>query len=157
MESVITCRFRILIFLMLMMQISPASAQHPKKSISPEEKTVLQTEKSRFKAMVERDLETLNLIISDDLIYIHSNGSVDTKASFIEAISSGKRSYDEITMEDSQIRVYGSVGIINSKCTYHRRNAENRSNNLKLLYTSVYARVDDAWKHVSWQSFKLSD
>lgn len=121
------------------------------------EELVLLTEKDRFRAMVNNDLSTLEMIISDDLVYIHSNGSVDNKTSFIAAIKNGTRSYDDITMEETKVRVYDSVGIINGKCTYHRRSAEGTPNNLTLLYTSVYVLVSEKWRHVSWQSFKISE
>ena len=119
------------------------------------EDSVLQAEKTRFKAMVDEDLAMLDQVISEDLVYIHSNGSVDTKATYIGAISDGSRSYDDITIDNPRVRVYGDVGIINASCTYHRTSSEGRPNNLTLRYTSVYARLDGRWQHVSWQSFKV--
>ena len=123
--------------------------------IQAAEDPVLQAEKTRFKAMVDKDFEVLDQVISEDLVYIHSNGSVDTKASFIMPLKEGTRSYDDITIDDPKVRVYGDVGIINATCTYHRQTAEGRPNNLTLRYTSVYAKIDGRWQHVSWQSFKV--
>lgn len=119
------------------------------------EDSVLQAERTRFKAMVDKDLAMLDQVISEDLVYIHSNGSVDTKATYIGPISDGSRSYDDITIDSPRVRVYGDVGIINASCTYHRTSSEGRPNNLTLRYTSVYARLDGRWQHVSWQSFKV--
>lgn len=117
--------------------------------------SVLQAERNRFRAMVERDFDILDNLIGEDLVYIHSNGSSDTKESFIGAITDGSRLYDDITISDPKVRVYGSVGIINATCTYHRTSSEGRPNNLTLRYTSVYAKIDQRWQHVSWQSFKV--
>ena len=125
--------------------------------LSVEQQEVLGVEKMRFKAMVEKDLNTLKDIIHDDLVYIHSNGSTDTKASFIEAIEMGKRFYEDITIRKEKIRIYGITGIINAQCTYHRTMPDGKPNNLSLYYTSVYVRNDGHWKHVSWQSFRLPD
>lgn len=122
-----------------------------------DEDQVLQAEKSRFKAMVDGDHQSLEQIIHPDLVYIHSNGEVDTKETFISGIRDGSRKYDDITMDESQVRVYGEVGIINSKCTYHRTTPEGRANNLSLFYTSVYAMIEGRWQHVSWQSYRLPD
>ncbi len=118
--------------------------------------SVLEAEKMRFRAMVERDFSALDQVIHEDLVYVHSNGSTDTKASFIGAIETGTRSYDNITIEDPKVRVYGDVGILNATCTYHRKAEDGTSNNLSLYYTSVYAWLDGRWQHVSWQSFRLS-
>jgi ketosteroid isomerase-like protein len=118
-------------------------------------KEVLETEYARFHAMIDKDSEGLDRIIHEDLVYIHSNGSVDSKKSFIEAISSGARYYDDIIVKGAQVRIYGKVGIINGSCTYQRKTEEGSLNNLSLSYTSVYTKIKGTWKQVSWQSFRL--
>jgi hypothetical protein len=115
---------------------------------------VLQIELQRFQAMVDRDIEFLEHVISEDLYYIHSNGEVDSKEQFIGPIASGERSYDDITMDNPQIRIYENTAIINAACTYHRTGADGVPNNLTLLYTNVYIKKGGGWKMVSWQSFK---
>jgi ketosteroid isomerase-like protein len=125
--------------------------------LKTDEEEVLEAEKRRFAAMVSKDFGALELLINDDLYYLHSNGKTDTKESFIEAIRNGSSSYDNITIDESQVRVYGSLGIINAKCTYYRKNKKGENNNLRLHYTSAYAYLDDRWQHVSWQSFRLTE
>ncbi|MBK8503497.1 MAG: nuclear transport factor 2 family protein [Saprospiraceae bacterium] len=137
--------------------ITLESVPTPNLVVSEDGNEVLMAEKSRFKAMVDRDLVTLDQVISEDLVYIHSNGSIDTKESYIAAIEDGSRAYNDITMKDAQVRTYGEVGIINAKCTYHRTTPEGRADNLSLFYTSVYAKIDGRWQHVSWQSFKMTE
>ncbi|NND07880.1 MAG: nuclear transport factor 2 family protein [Saprospiraceae bacterium] len=134
---------------------APIDDHHNEAGTLTTKDEVLAAEKSRFAAMVAKDLTALDKLIHDDLYYVHSNGSVDGKSEFIEAISSGKRYYNAITIEDPMVRVYGTTGIINAKCVYHRTNKEGKQNNLKLHYTSVYAKIDDRWQHVSWQSFRM--
>ncbi|MEK6478821.1 nuclear transport factor 2 family protein [Catalinimonas sp. 4WD22] len=63
---------------------------------------VLEAEKSRFLAMINEDFDFLENIIDDQLVYIHSNGNVDSKDSFINAIREGKTSYDDIKLEESK-------------------------------------------------------
>jgi hypothetical protein len=88
-------------------------------------------------------------------VYIHSNGSTDTKTSFIESIKDGSRSYDDIKIEKADVRIYhGKTGIINGECTYYRKTKEGGDNNLLLRYTSVYIKQKKHWQQVSWQSFK---
>lgn len=133
--------------------INPLHIAHQSSTANKE---VLAAEKSRFAAMVAKDFVALDQIIHEDLYYIHSNGSVDTKATFIGALKDGNRHYDDITIDQSSVRVYGEVGIINAKCTYHRTDDQGEKNNLRLHYTSVYAKLDGRWQHVSWQSFKIA-
>lgn len=117
---------------------------------------VLAVEKSRFQAMVKKDFDQLDKLIGEDLYYLHSNGAVDTKESFINAIKEGKSYYDEITIEQAKTRKYGNTAIINGECTYHRKNQDGSPNNTQLRYTSVYVKQKGQWRLVSWQSFKIS-
>ncbi len=115
---------------------------------------VLQLELQRFQAMVDKDIEFLEHVISEDLYYIHSNGNVDNKEQFIDPIAAGERSYEDITLDNPQVRIYGNTAIINATCTYHRTGEDGLPNNLTLLYTNVYVRKSGRWKMVSWQSFR---
>jgi ketosteroid isomerase-like protein len=141
------CHFFILIALFAC--AGPPNGQDPSAS------EVLELEKKRFRAMVEGDVNFLQEVISEDLYYIHSNGEVDTKDSFIGPIANGDRRYDNISIETSKVRLYGNTAIINGECTYHRKNPDGAPNNLRLKYTNVYVKMDGNWKMVSWQSFKM--
>ncbi|CAN5378414.1 hypothetical protein BH23BAC1_BH23BAC1_49810 [soil metagenome] len=114
------------------------------------EKEILAIEQARFDAMVKADINRLNELISDDLYYIQSNGSVDTKESFIKGIEDGSRSYDHIEINEAKVRVYDNSAIINGICTYHRKNEKGQADNLKLKYTDVYIKKDDKWQMVTW-------
>ena len=45
---------------------------------------VQQLEDARYAAMVSKDIETLDRLLDDKLIYMHSTGLADTKASYID-------------------------------------------------------------------------
>nr|WKN39003.1 nuclear transport factor 2 family protein [Tunicatimonas sp. TK19036] len=120
------------------------------------ESSILALEKSRFDAMVRKDINKLNSLISDDLCYVHSNGKVDTKESFIGAIEAGSSSYDDITVEKANVRIYENTAIINGECTYHRKKEDGSPDNVQLRYTNVYVKQNGEWQMVSWQSYRIS-
>jgi ketosteroid isomerase-like protein len=120
------------------------------------ETSILDIEKKRFEAMVNKDIQKLKEVIGDDLVYIHSNGNVDTKESFINAIEEGRSSYDNITIDEAEVRTYGNTAIINGICTYYRKNQDGNPNNLQLRYTNVYVKQKGKWQMVSWQSYRMS-
>jgi uncharacterized protein (TIGR02246 family) len=121
-----------------------------------DDREVARTEERRFQAMVERDFAALDRLLGDDLHYIHSDGSTDTKASFIAALREGTRSYPRITIDDLMVRVYhGNTAVLTGECTYHRTGPDGQPNNLRLLYTNVYVKRDGRWEMVSWQSHRL--
>lgn len=116
---------------------------------------MLETEKRRFAAQVTKDYAVLDRIIADDLYYIHSNGNIDTKASFIGGMKEGKRSYEGIVIDTINVRIYHrNTAVINGECTYLRTSADGQPDNLRLRYTDVYIRRGKDWQMVSWQSFR---
>ncbi len=140
---------RLILFILSMPVFLSCSAQFALRA------KVLEVEKHRFSALVTKDYATLERTLSDDLVYIHSNGSTDTKTSFIQAIKEGTRSYDDIKIEKADVRIYHHrTGIINGECTYYRKTKEGEDNNLQLRYTAVYIKGKKQWQLVSWQSFK---
>lgn len=123
---------------------------------SRDEAAVLAAEQARFAAQVNKDYAALDRLIGDDLFYQHSNGELDTKASFIQGIKDGKRSYDDIKIEESKVRVYGKTAVINAVCMYYRKDAAGNPNNLHLRYTDVWVKRNGGWQLVSWQSHRLN-
>ncbi|WPP51470.1 nuclear transport factor 2 family protein [Catalinimonas niigatensis] len=120
------------------------------------EDEVLDMEKSRFQAMINEDFDFLEKLIDDQLVYIHSNGNIDSKASFINAIREGKTSYDDIKLEESKVRIYDKTAIINGLCVFHQKNPDGSPRQTRLRYTNVYVKQKGNWKMVSWQSYKMS-
>ena len=54
---------------------------------------VLQAEQSRRLALLAGDLERLDALLSPQLVYIHSSGGQDSKASYLEHMRSGSLKY----------------------------------------------------------------
>ena len=50
-------------------------------------------EDRRYAAMVDADLDTLDDLLADDVIYTHSDASVDTKTSYLDMLRSGRLVY----------------------------------------------------------------
>ena len=48
---------------------------------------IIALEDRRIEAMTKGDVQALEEILADDLIYTHTTARIDTKSSFIEAIS----------------------------------------------------------------------
>ena len=57
------------------------------------ENEILGLEDKRFAAMVARDFAALEKMVHDELLYTHSSGVTDTKASWLESMKSGKVKY----------------------------------------------------------------
>ena len=64
------------------------------------------------KAMVEPDSVTLSKLVSPDLSYGHSSAAIDTKASFIRTLVSGRIDFTSIDLSDQTIKISGDNAIV---------------------------------------------
>ena len=70
---------------------------------------IISLEDRRIEAMTKGDVQTLEEILADDLIYTYTTARIDTKSLFIEAISSGRSRYRSVELEDVQVRHFGHI------------------------------------------------
>ena len=114
--------------------------------------TIHDLEAKRQQAMLAADQEALRSLLADDLTYTHASGVEDTKASFLGAISSGKK-YLAIDRTEEHIRVYGTVAVVTGRVSIHTQWAPAAPSTAKLLFTDVWTRqADGRWQVVAWQS-----
>jgi hypothetical protein len=108
--------------------------------------------------MTQNDLEVLEQILGDDLIYTHSSAKVDNKSQYMADLRAGVVRYNTIKPEDVKVRLYsgGNMGIITGKATVEVT-VNGKVSEMNLRYTDVYARRKGKWQMVSWQSTRLAE
>jgi len=110
----------------------------------------------RFEANVNADAKTLGQLLDDGLEYVHSNGELDSKQSFIESLTSGRRDYAKSEAEIESIRILGDVAIIRGKAKVTVIDA-GTSRDLHIGYTDVWVWKDGRWQMTAWRSARLPD
>ncbi|MBL7792034.1 MAG: nuclear transport factor 2 family protein [Saprospiraceae bacterium] len=117
--------------------------------------TISDSEDMRFNAQVKKDTVLLRRILSDDLVYIHSNALVETKSDFLHSISTGNITYNSMQPEPGRaIRNYGKTGISNG-IVQVKGLIQGKPFEVRLRYTAVYVKQKKTWRLVSWQSTKI--
>jgi len=115
------------------------------------EKEILSLEDRRFGAMIARDFAALEKLVHDELLYTHSSGLTDTKASWLESMKSGKTKYRSASCTERKVRVLGEVALVTGRAAIEAEiNGQPRS--LRLLFLNAWARTPQGWKFVAWQS-----
>ena len=115
------------------------------------DKEILELEDKRFAAMVARDFGALEKMVHDELLYTHSSGVTDTKASWLESMKSGKTRYKSASCSDRQVRFFGEVALVRGKAAIEAEiNGQPRS--LKLFFLNAWTRTPQGWKFAAWQS-----
>ena len=111
-------------------------------------------EAARFKANVDADAKVLGQLLDDGLEYVHSNGEVNTKAEFIESLTSGKRDYVATTFEIQGVRILGDVAIIRGTAKVTVAD-HGQSKDLDLGYTDIWVWKDKRWQMTAWRSARM--
>ena len=115
---------------------------------------VLAQENRRFELMIKADTAALRAILSDDLVYLHSNALQENKTDHLNALGARKLSYSKMQRENAAVRFYGRTALVNG-----RLNAAGVLNgnpfDIKLLYTAVYLKKRDRWLLLNWQSTRI--
>jgi uncharacterized protein (TIGR02246 family) len=126
-----------------------AGAQN--KAANPAEQAILKLEQQWVDAVVKADAAALEKIYTDDLIYTHSSGTVDTKASYIDSLKTGKAKYESIERDDIKVRFYGDTAIV----TCHSVIKVNK-NTINSRYIHVYVKQKGAWRMAAHQTTRVA-
>lgn len=115
-------------------------------------------ELERFKAQESNDFAALERLLADDLVYSHSSGAVDGKASYIDSLRTGKAHYLKIVPEEIKTRVMGDIVLIHGRGTFTletNTNGQKGENVLKLSFLDVWQKRSGKWQMIAWQSTRL--
>lgn len=112
---------------------------------------------ARVAAMVSGEPARLAAVFSDELLYVHSSGKADTKASFTEALTSGKSKYNAITYEQREFReVAPGLVLMNGRCRVKLGKAAPFTE-LHLSFLAAYRLEKGQWRFLAWQSCKMPE
>ena len=112
-------------------------------------------EDERFRAMCEGDVATLNRLLADSLVYTHSYGGADSKASYLDGIRAKKWQYRKIERPVENIQIHGDCAIVTGKVKIELL-SEGKPKTLNSAYTNVWIKGAKGWQMVAWQSTPLA-
>jgi hypothetical protein len=115
------------------------------------DKELLGLEDKRFAAMIARDFAGLEKLVHDELLYTHSSGVTDTKASWLESMKSGKVKYKSVSCSERQVKLFGEVALIRGRAAIEV-DIGGQPKSLRLLFLNAWARTPQGWKFAAWQS-----
>jgi Domain of unknown function (DUF4440) len=118
--------------------------------------SVLSSEKRLHSAQTASDVAELAEIFADDLHFVHTTGATDTKASYLEAVRSGRYGHGEIyklhgrtlVSDDEQGAV--SIGVIDMVT----KAAGQPIMTIRVHQVLVWRRAETGWRLKSRQATK---
>jgi|SRR5688572_8940797 ketosteroid isomerase-like protein len=116
--------------------------------------TIRQLEDRRYRAMCEADAATLDQLLADTLVYTHSYGGADSKASYLEGIRAKKWVYRQIQRPKEDIQVHGDCAVVTGQVRIELL-SDGKPKTLNSAYTNVWIKGPKGWQMVAWQSTPL--
>ena len=120
------------------------------------EQRIIELDKKRMAATVNKDVAALNELIADDLVYTHSSARQDTKQSLIDAMVTGKTVYTSLVPSEVKAHDCGNAVVLTGIARISVM-ASGKPNSFGVRFTDVYANRGGKWQMVVWQSTKLPD
>jgi len=115
------------------------------------EQTIMQMERDWNALTIKKDAAGLGRIIAEDFVGVESSGRMFNKTQVINVIESGSGAVQSEAAEDLKVRVYGDTAIVTGQFSIKSEKNE-ADDNLKLLFTNVWAKRDGQWLIVSRQA-----
>jgi 3-hydroxyisobutyrate dehydrogenase-like beta-hydroxyacid dehydrogenase len=112
---------------------------------------LLALDSERFRSMVNQDVETLERLLDDELVWTHASAVRDGKQSFLERLTAGSIRYLEITRSEEEVRLFDNVAIVGGVANIHAMvNGSERF--LTNRYNNVWLKRAGSWRMVNCQS-----
>jgi hypothetical protein len=114
---------------------------------------VWELEGKRRAALVAGDLKTFASLCADELTYTHTDGSVDTKESFLEMLSGGV-SYETMDLHDVNVTRYDDTVVIVGRVQIVVK-SPNGPIGFQARFTGVWAKQQGDWRFAAWQTTRF--
>ncbi|GAB7535653.1 nuclear transport factor 2 family protein [Burkholderia sp. 22PA0099] len=113
-------------------------------------------ERDRFRAMVDGDGEALDVLLSDNVYYVHTNGKRESKQQFIDAILAGRRRYRQIEVQSQEVMPVGGDAFVVTGRVIVELEANNGGIVFPIAYTSLQARESGQWRLLAWHATRCA-
>lgn len=115
---------------------------------------VLRADETRIYAMLANDTASLDDMLTDDCLYVHSTGATQTKAEFLAALRTGAMKYTALHyLAPPQVRLYGSeAAVLTGRSQIEVALPDGRTAKPTVLLTAVYVVQHGRWQLASYQS-----
>jgi ketosteroid isomerase-like protein len=142
---------KIVLAMLLMVSLAAAAYGAPDGSAEQE---IRKLDEQRLAAILKEDIPMLDKLMTDDFVYTHSSGNVQTKAQFLGDMKAGTWAYKSLKLRNVKLRIFGDTAILNGGCnmTGVMRGKDIR---LAMYFTEVYVRTRGQWHWLLWQSTRL--
>jgi ketosteroid isomerase-like protein len=116
---------------------------------------LLQKDATWNELRLKADVQALDQLLADDWLLTHSDGLVQTKAEYLNELSSRSRTNQAITNEDVSLRSYGDAAVITG-VSVQSGVSNGKPWSGRFRFTRVWVLRDDHWIMVASHSSRVT-
>ncbi len=130
----------------------------PLAQSSTAEQAVLDRQQQRFAAAMAQDTAALEPMLAEELRYCHTTGAVDTKATLLDTVRTGRIRWLEMHPSGMEARVYGDIGIVAGEIRQTITvSSREEPIDLRIRTIDVYVKRDGRWQLTEFQASRMPD
>jgi ketosteroid isomerase-like protein len=143
----------VLVMLLALSQAVVCAAQGSQAAGNAEQE-IRKLDEQRVAAILKEDIPMLEKLMTDDFVYTHSSGDVQTKAEFLGDMKAGTWAYKSLQLVGVKLRFFGDTAILTGRCNMTGVKL-GKDVRLNMYFTEVYTRTNGQWHWLLWQSTRL--
>lgn len=121
-----------------------------------DEKSIETAERAWATGVTGKNYPVLEKVLANDLIYSHSNGLVDTKKSYIDALKTGKAEYYQINYESIRVKMLdANTAMAFCRAFFQTKAADGSKQEMVLAFLHVFRKNGNDWQLVGHQSARM--
>lgn len=117
---------------------------------------VMRFDAARLKAMAAADGAALGRILSDEVLFVHSDGRSESKADYIKNMTAGDTAYSDLKTADLNARQIAADVVVLTGAQEMKKKLGPTWSEIKLRFISVWRNEGGIWRMVAWQSMRPS-
>jgi ketosteroid isomerase-like protein len=116
--------------------------------------TVLRIDSSRLQAMMAGDGAALARVFSDELIFVHSDGRLETKAEYVRNLLAGDTAYEGAMTSGVRAMQVAPEVVVVIGAQEMRKRLRGAWSEIKLRFMAVWRNEAGVWRMAAWQSMR---
>ena len=118
-----------------------------KRDLSDEEMKIYHLFRKMQDAMIDKDMDLLRQLISDNAKFVHMSGAVQSKEEYLKDIETGRLDYRKTVLKDVDVEINEDKAVIT--CTaYLTARAYGASGTFPMNVSSTYQKNGDTWTFI---------
>ena len=142
----------IVIAVVCLLRLGPTSRPSDGAAITE----VLRLDADRLKTMGAGDSAGLAKLLSDEMVFVHSDGRSESKADYVKNLTAGDTAYSDLKTTDVNARQIAADVIVLTGAQEMKKRLGPTWSEIKLRFMSVWRNEAGTWRMVAWQSMRPS-